>query len=243
MSDLLSCVEIEPAGPTRASVVWLHGLGADGHDFEPIVPHLGVDDLGIRFVFPHAPRRGVTINMGLLMPAWYDIRDLGFRRDYDARGVRESCEQVSALLAGEVSRGIPTQRIVLAGFSQGGAIALHLGLRYRETLAGIVGLSTYLLDPEGADTEAAEANRETPILLAHGTHDPMVPFAAGRAARDRLVELGRDVRWHEYRMEHQVVLEEIEVVGGFLRERLGGGSAGQSIGTRTDTAPRKSPDA
>lgn len=222
MSDLLSCVKIEPAGPTRASVVWLHGLGADGHDFEPIVPHLGVDDLGIRFVFPHAPRRGVTINMGLLMPAWYDIRDLGFRRDYDERGVRESCEQIAALIAREVSRGVPTGRIVLAGFSQGGAIALHLGLRHPEALAGIVGLSTYLVDPEGADTEASEANRQTPILLAHGTHDPMVPFAAGEAGRDRLVDLGRDVRWHEYPMEHQVVLEEIEVVGAFLRERLGG---------------------
>lgn len=221
MRDLLPCVECEPAGPTRGSVIWLHGLGADGHDFEPIVPYLGVDDLGIRFVFPHAPRRAVTINMGLLMPAWYDIRDLGLRRDMDGSGVEDSCARVSDLIAREEDRGVPSGRIVLAGFSQGGAIALHLGTRYAKPLAGIVGLSTYLVAPDGPDELAGQANERTPIFLAHGTLDPMVPFAAGVEARDRLREQGRDVRWSEYPMEHQVVLEEIATVGSFLRERLG----------------------
>ncbi len=224
MSELLRTVEVPPRGPVRSAVLWLHGLGADGHDFEPVVPHLGVDDLGIRFVFPHAPRRGVTINMGLLMPAWYDIRGLGLKRDVDERGVAESCEQVSALIARERGRGVPAERIVLAGFSQGGAIALHLGLRHPERLAGIVGLSTYLLDDAGAEDEASEANRETPILLAHGTLDPMVPFEAGEAARDRLRDLGRAVRWLEYPMQHQVCLEEIQAMGEFLREQLSPGA-------------------
>ena len=220
MRELLPCVECEPAGPTRGSVIWLHGLGADGHDFEPIVPYLGVDDLGIRFVFPHAPPRAVTINMGLLMPAWYDIRDLGLRRDMDRAGIEESSARVSDLIAREGERGVPAGRVVLAGFSQGGAIALHLGARYPERLAGIVGLSTYLVSPDAPDPALAQANVKTPIFLAHGTDDPMVPFAAGAEARDRLRAQGRDVRWSEYRMEHQVVPDEIAAVGAFLRECL-----------------------
>lgn len=220
MRELLPCVECEPAGPTRGAVIWLHGLGADGHDFEPIVPYLGVDDLGIRFVFPHAPRRAVTINMGLLMPAWYDIRDLGLRRDMDRSGIEDSSARVSDLIAREGERGVPAGRIVLAGFSQGGAIALHVGARYPETLAGIVGLSTYLVDSDAPDAALTEANLRTPIFLAHGTEDPMVPLAAGAEARDRLREQGRDVRWSDYRMEHQVVPDEIAAVGAFLRECL-----------------------
>lgn len=225
METVLRCVECDPAGPTRATVVWLHGLGADGHDFEPIVPHLGVDDLGVRFVFPHAPRRAVTINMGLIMPAWYDIRDLGLRRDQDRRGVDESCKQIEALIAREVDRGTPPRRIVLAGFSQGGAIALHLGIRFDERLAGIVGLSTYLVEEEDPDEAVTRVNMKTPVFLAHGTHDPMVPVEAGRDARDRLRGQGRDVRWMEYPMEHQVVQAEISAVGAFLRECLAGESA------------------
>jgi len=218
--EFLPCVEIEPKGTATAAVIWLHGLGADGHDFEPIVPYLGMDGLGVRFVFPHAPRRAVTINMGLIMPAWYDIRDLGLTREIDERGVRQSCDQVTALIAREEARGVATERVVLAGFSQGGAIALHLGLRYPDTLAGIVALSTYLLDDDGAASEASAANAETPILMAHGLWDPVVPYVAGVTARDRLRELGRDVRWSDYPMDHQVCQKEIDAVGTFLRERL-----------------------
>src|SRR6185295_855930 len=136
-AELLRAVEIEPKGAARAAVIWLHGLGADGHDFEPIVPYLGIpDSLGVRFVFPHAPRRGVSINMGMIMPAWYDIRELGLRHDEDEKGIRQSSAQVVDLIARENERGIPSDRIVLAGFSQGGAIALHQGLRHPDKLAG-----------------------------------------------------------------------------------------------------------
>jgi len=219
--EYLPCVELAPPENAGASVIWLHGLGADGHDFEPIVPYLGVDAaLAVRFVFPHAPHRAVTINAGLLMPAWYDIKEISLKREIDVDGVRESAGQVSALIAREVERGVPEERIVLAGFSQGGAIALHVALRHPRRLAGLVALSTYLVCDEQLDEEGSEANRDLPIFQAHGTGDPMVSPAAGELARDRLVELGYAVQWQTYPMGHEVHPLEIREVGAQLNRML-----------------------
>ncbi len=223
-AEILSCVEIEPSAPARSAVIWLHGLGADGHDFEPIVPHLGVDDLGVRFVFPHAPRRAVTINMGMVMPAWYDIASLDLRRDHDKAGIDESAAQVRALIARENERGVKTERIVMAGFSQGGAIALHVGLRYPETFAGIMALSCYLVFEDRLEDERTDANAKTPIFQAHGTFDPMVPVKRGETSHRWLVEAGYDAVWKTYEMGHQVHPDEIRDIGEWLRARLTGGS-------------------
>ena len=217
----LPCVEVAPSGPARSAVIWLHGLGADGHDFEPIVPHLRVEaDLGARFVFPHSPKRAVTINAGLIMRAWYDIRKLSLKRDVDQAGVRESADHVRRLIARENERGVPTERVVLAGFSQGGAVALHVALRHPDRLAGIVALSTYMVDDDELETQRGEANRGTPIFQAHGTADPMVPLEAGEAARLRLIELGYDVTWTTYPMGHEVHPDEIRDIGLFLNRQL-----------------------
>jgi phospholipase/carboxylesterase len=219
---LLNCVEIEPSGTHRASVLWLHGLGADGHDFEPIVPELGLDEaLGIRFVFPHAPRIPVTLNGGFVMPAWYDIEEMDLKRRHDEAGIRASAAQIEALIAREKAKGIPAEKILLAGFSQGGAIAVFTGLRHAERLAGIVALSTYLVCEEKLDEERSEVNAGLPVFQAHGTLDPMVPHERGSALRERLEALGYPVQWHEYPMQHQVCLEEIQAIGRFLSERLG----------------------
>ena len=220
MPELLKCVEVETGGPVRAAVVWMHGLGADGHDFEPIVPYLGLEGRGVRFVFPHAPRRAVTINRGLLMPAWYDIRGLVSGSELDERGIEASAAQVEALVAREKGRGVPAERIVLAGFSQGGVIALHVGLRHAERLAGIAALSTYLPGYSARADAPGAANAGTPIFLGHGTHDPMIAIAAGEAARDTLVALGHPVEFHAYRMEHTVAPEEIADLGAWLAARL-----------------------
>lgn len=219
---LLPAVEIDPPGGShRASVIWLHGLGADGHDFEPVVPYLGVDPaLGVRFVFPHAPRIPVTINMGMVMPAWYDIVALDLERKHDEAGVRRSQAQVEAWIRHERDRGVPSERIVLAGFSQGGAIALHTGLRHGERLAGILALSCYLVCDDTIEAERSEANRGVPVFQAHGTQDPMVPIDRGEAARRRLGELGHDVDWHTYPMGHQVHPDEIVHIGAWLSGRL-----------------------
>jgi phospholipase/carboxylesterase len=215
VSELLRCVEIEPAASAAGSVVWLHGLGASGHDFEDIVPMLERPD--VRFVFPHAPSRPVTINMGLIMPAWYDIASLDERRSHaNARHVAESSEQVAALLEREQERGVPSSRIVLAGFSQGGAIALHLGTRYAKPLLGILVLSAYELFPDARADEASSANRTTPMLFCHGTHDPMVPLARGREAYAAHRSTEREAEWHEFPMAHQVCLPEIEVIRDWL---------------------------
>ncbi len=227
MSGLLPAVEIEPSAPARHAVIWLHGLGADGHDFEPIVPELGLDRaLAVRFVFPHAPKIPVTINMGLIMPAWYDVRALDLRRDQDERGILRSVEQVRALIGREIERGVPAERIVLAGFSQGGAIALHVGLRYERRLAGLLVLSTYLLFEDRLERERGEANRKTPIFQAHGEHDPMVPHDRGVATHRKLVELGYEAEFRSYPMQHQVCLEEIREVGAWLRARFDGAQGG-----------------
>lgn len=221
MSDLLECIELPPAGDADAAVIWLHGLGADGHDFPPIVPELQLpEDHGIRFLFPHAPTRPVTINGGMVMRAWYDILSMDFERRADEAGVRASAEALAALIARERERGVPSERIVLAGFSQGGAIALHEGLRHPERLGGIIALSTYLACDGDLEGERTEANQDVPIFQAHGTHDPMVQHERGTAARDRLLGLGYGIEWHEYPMMHQVCLEEIQALGTWLRARL-----------------------
>jgi len=222
-SDCLLCVELEPDGPARSSVIWLHGLGADGHDFEPVVPSLAVrQELGVRFVFPHAPPRPVTINAGMVMPAWYDIRSLEQPREIDEDGARESAVRIRELIEREHERGVPAQRIVLVGFSQGGAIALHVGLCYPERLAALIGLSTYLVCEESLEDELSEANRSTPIFQAHGVADPMVALAQGEHARDRLRELGYAVDWHTYPMGHEVHPDEIRAIGELINRRLSG---------------------
>lgn len=220
-TGLLPAVERNPDRPPRAAVIWMHGLGADGYDFASVPPQLGLPpELGIRYVFPHAPRRPVTVNMGMVMPAWYDITSLT-ARGQDEAGVRASAAAIERLIAREVENGIAPQRIVLAGFSQGAGMALFTGLRHAQRLAGIMVLSGYLLLPETLAAEAGEANRQTPIFQAHGQHDPMVPAALGHTCRDQLRQAGYEVAWHEYPMAHQVCLEELQDIGSWLGKVLG----------------------
>ena len=218
MSDeLLECVEREPSTPARSSIIWLHGLGADGHDFEPIVPELGLaEDLAVRFIFPHAPERAVTINGGMVMRAWYDILGLDIRRDEDIEGLRTSETQVRALVEREVSRGVSEERIVLAGFSQGGAVALQAGVRHPRRLAGIMALSTYLTLPEQLESEANPANSDCPIFMAHGTQDQVVPYEGGQLSRQALEAQGYEIEWREYPMPHSVCAEEIADISSWL---------------------------
>jgi phospholipase/carboxylesterase len=191
MTDLLSCVQLEPGRPAERAVIWLHGLGADGSDFPPAVPLLDLSpDLAVRFVFPNAPSIPVTINGGMVMPAWYDIREGDLRKRHDEQGLRSSAAHLVRLIERENERGIPCERIVLAGFSQGGAVAAQAALRYPEPLAGLVLLSTYLVAEESIEAERHNANRDLPIFQAHGTADPMVVPERGIEARDRLRELG-----------------------------------------------------
>lgn len=220
--NTLQTVEVETGTAPSAAVIWLHGLGADGHDFEPLVPQLlwpGAP--AIRFVFPHAPVRPVTINGGMPMRAWYDIVSITSERDHDQAGIVDAANGVAALIARECGRGIDAGRIVLAGFSQGGAIALQLGLRYPQRLAGLIALSTYLLMADRLQTEASEANRGLPVFVGHGTYDPVVPFALGELSATRLQSMGYAVEWHAYPMPHAVCPEEVEDLRGWLRLRLG----------------------
>jgi phospholipase/carboxylesterase len=219
--ELLESIELETGPTPTASVIWMHGLGADGNDFVPVVRELALPpSLPIRFVFPHAPVRPVTINNGFRMRAWYDIVAADFSRRTDLVGVRASQLQVEVLIAREVARGIPASRIVVAGFSQGGAVALYTGLRHTERLAGIIALSTYLIGADELATEAASANRAAPIFMAHGTADPIVRFDWGSASRDALVKGGYNVDWHTYGMEHSVCMEEINAVSAWLQRVL-----------------------
>ena len=215
----LETLEVETAPNPRASIIWMHGLGADGNDFAPLVDEIDLP-AAVRYIFPHAPMMPVSINGGYVMRAWYDISDAAIRRE-DEAGVRASQESVEALLAGEKARGIAAEKIVLAGFSQGGAIALHTGLRHAETLAGIMALSTYVPIAEKLAAEANLANREVPIFMAHGTHDAMIPVARAKESRDLLVRQGYKPEWHEYRMEHSVCPQEIAAIGVWLRRVLG----------------------
>jgi phospholipase/carboxylesterase len=220
VSDSLDAIEIETGPQPAAAVVWLHGLGADGSDFVPVVDALELPDAPIRFVFPHAPMRAVTINQGYVMRAWYDIVSTDLERRADESGVRASQRLVEALLAREKSRGIPARRLLLAGFSQGGAIALQTGLRHPERLAGIMALSCYVPIAGSLEPERAEANRDVPVFMAHGLYDPIIPVRLARESRDLLARLGYDVEWHEYPMEHSVSPEEVEAIGAWLRRVL-----------------------
>ena len=225
MAALLEAVEVETGPAPEASIVWLHGLGADGHDFEPIVPELDLPEgLAVRFVFPHAPMQPVTINGGAVMRAWYDVLGSdGVRRREDPAGVRGSQERIEALLAREKARGVTAARIVLAGFSQGGAMAIHTGLRHGERLAGIMALSCSVPLGDSLAPEASAANREAPIFMAHGTEDAMIPSARARSGRDLLVSLGYRLEWHEYPMPHSVCPQEIVDISAWLGAVLGRG--------------------
>jgi phospholipase/carboxylesterase len=212
---VLDAIEITTGDPPELAVIWLHGLGADGRDFEPIVPELRLP-FAARFVFPHAPVRPVTINGGMAMRAWYDV--LGFDRHAreDGAGIRASAAAVSELVDREIERGVAAERIVLAGFSQGGAIALHAALRAPRTLGGVLALSTYLPLASSLASERSAANAAIPIFMAHGTADPVLPFALGESSRRMLEALGYAVEWHAYAMAHSVCMEEIEAIGTWL---------------------------
>lgn len=215
---MLETVEIPAPGAHSATVIWLHGLGADGHDFEPVVPELRLPTgHGIRFVFPHAPVRPVTLNGGMAMRAWFDIYGLDRELRIDEAGIRAACDEVVKLVDREVERDIATERIVIAGFSQGGSLALVAALRLDRPLAGIIGLSCWL---PRAFASVMPAQARTPVFLAHGTHDPVVGVDYGRESRDALIAAGMDLRWREYPMAHQVCLEEIADIRDFLLEAL-----------------------
>jgi len=222
MTSLLPCVEIESAPQPTAAVIWLHGLGADGHDFASLVPELDLSGCPpIRFVFPHAPSMPVTVNGGYVMPAWYDILGPNLISQQDAAGIQSSGRAIVALIAQEVARGIPAERIVLAGFSQGCAMALHTGLRLQQRLAGIMALSGYLPLADRLTAERHPANGSTPVFMAHGTQDPVVVIARGEASRDALAALGQPVEWHSYPMPHSLHPREISDISAFLARVLG----------------------
>lgn len=218
---MLESVEIDTGNQPDRAVIWLHGLGADGHDFEPVVPHLLWPDAPpIRFVFPHAEVRPVTVNGGMRMRAWYDIVSLDGDRGHDEAGIEHSVQQTRELIAREVERGIAPERIVLAGFSQGGAIAIQLALRHQPRLAGLMALSTYLLFKDRL-LAGAEDLQNLPAFMAHGRQDPVVPLAMGEAAAEALRQLGCDVEWHSYPIPHSVSMDEIGDIRNWLRARLG----------------------
>ena len=222
MSKYLDAVIVEHNPANKAinrAVIWLHGLGASGHDFEPVVPQLGLDaDMAVRFIFPHAPNRPVTINGGMVMPAWYDILEMSLERKVDVNQIEESAQQIQDLIAREVERGVKPEHIVIAGFSQGGAVAYHVALGYPERLAGLMTLSTYLATND--NISYSDANKDMPILIEHGTHDPVVPAILGEQAKQLLSEKGYNVTYHTYPMAHQVCMPQIQNIGKWLNKVL-----------------------
>ncbi|MFC6381191.1 alpha/beta hydrolase [Psychrobacter glacincola] len=222
MSKYLDAVIVEHNPANKAinrAVIWLHGLGASGHDFEPVVPQLGLDaDMAVRFIFPHAPNRPVTINGGMVMPAWYDILEMSLERKVDVNQIEESAQQIEDLIAREVERGVKPEHIVIAGFSQGGAVAYHVALGYPERLAGLMTLSTYLATND--NISYSDANKDMPILIEHGTHDPVVPAILGEQAKQLLSEKGYNVAYHTYPMAHQVCMPQIQNMGKWLNKVL-----------------------
>jgi len=218
---LLDCIEIETAPEPDASIIWLHGLGASGDDFAGVIPALDLPPgLAIRFIFPHAPQQPVSINNGLVMPAWYDIRTAHFIDAEDEDGIRTSARAIGNLIEHEQDRGINSQRIILAGFSQGGAIALFCGLRYPQSLAGVIALSTYLPLARQTLKECTAINLNLPVFLAHGTQDAVVPLALGEQTHALLANHGYAVEWHEYPLEHNVSIDEIRDTGAWIAHRL-----------------------
>ncbi|MGD7036722.1 alpha/beta hydrolase [Methylotuvimicrobium buryatense] len=219
MMDEIDWVEIAPRAPHRYTVIWMHGLGADGHDFEGIVPELGLpDDLGIRFCFPNAPVRPVTINGGMAMRAWYDIVDMSLERQVDKAGIAESSASILKLIDREIADGVPSENILLAGFSQGGVIALDAGLKCLHRLAGILALSCYLPTWPEVVPALFEVNRSLPIMMAHGSFDNVVARESGRAAFEALTSIGYSVVWKEYPMAHSVCFEEVGDIADFIRQ-------------------------
>jgi len=221
MVSYLPCVEVEPRQPANAAVIWMHGLGADGHDFEPVVPHLDLaPGLAVRFIFPHAPSIPVTLNNGFVMPAWYDILSLELERRVDVDQLRASAVAVGRLIAREQERGVPSARVVVAGFSQGGAVGFELALTYPERLAGLIALSTYFATRDSIVPHPA--NAALPIMIGHGSQDPMVDPRYGEQSAARLRELGHAVAYHDYPIEHSVSMEEIKDIGRFISACLAG---------------------
>lgn len=217
----LPYVEVNPANTAKATVIWLHGLGDSGNGFAPIVPELNLPpELAIRFIFPHAPVRPVTINNGMEMRAWYDIKSMDFGSRADRAGVNESATLVQNLIEKEIANGIPADKIVLAGFSQGGVIALHLGTRYEQKLAGIMSLSSYMCEPETLAAEAHSANKSTSIFVAHGQQDDVVPMFMGNAAFKTLESNGYPAKWTEYMMQHNVCVPELNDISKWLQQVL-----------------------
>ena len=223
MSNYLDVVTVEhnPLNkPIDRAVIWLHGLGASGHDFEPVVPQLGLNnDMAVRFIFPHAPNRPVTINGGMVMPSWYDIFEMSLDRKVDIAQIEQSSQQIKDLINREIEHGVKPEHIVIAGFSQGGAVAYHLALGYPQRLAGLMTLSTYLATNEQINYSAA--NKEIPILIEHGTHDPVVPVALGEQASKTLSAKGYNVEYITYPMAHQVCMPQIQGIGVWLNKVLG----------------------
>lgn len=222
MNNYLDCVVVEH-NPTQKvisrSVIWLHGLGASGHDFEPVVPQLGLSkDLAIRFLFPHAPQRPVTINGGMIMPAWYDIFEMSLERKVDIAQIEEASQQIQDLITREIERGVAPEHIVIAGFSQGGAVAYHVALGYPKRLAGLMALSTYFATNNNINYSAA--NKDMPILIEHGTQDPVVPVMLGEQAQQLLSAKGYKVDYRTYPMAHQVCMPQIQGIGVWLNEVL-----------------------
>lgn len=217
--DYLPCVEVEPSSPATAAVIWLHGLGADGHDFEGIVPELKLSpDAGIRFIFPHAPSIPVTINNGFVMPAWYDILDINIDRKVDEEQLLKSAAAVHALIDREIERGINSTRIVVAGFSQGGAVGYQAALTYTKPLAGLLAMSTYFATQ--ASIHINPANQQLPIEIYHGMMDPVVPEQLGRQAVTQLSSMGLTANYSTYPMEHSVCLEQIRDIAAWLQKEL-----------------------
>ncbi len=222
---VIESIERQTGIDPKYSIIWLHGLGADGHDFESIVPQLGFpEEVPVRFIFPHAPVRAITVNNGMAMRGWYDIIELpvdaeGPRRE-DRDGLEQSAQIVYSLIEQENRRGISTDRIFLAGFSQGGVVALFAGLRFKTRLAGIIALSAYLADERTTAAEKATQNQATPIFMGHGTEDPLIPLSIGKASHEILLTLGYDVEWHSYDMPHSVHPQEIDDISNFLKMRL-----------------------
>jgi phospholipase/carboxylesterase len=222
MSDLLEHIQIETNDNPEIAIIWMHGLGADGNDFVPLVRELDLTGLpGIRFIFPHAKTMPVTISNGYVMRAWYDITGLEADRREDEGGLRASQLEIEALIEREKQRGIPASRIILAGFSQGCAMAIQTGLRHPETLAGLLCLSGYVPLSARLGTERTEASKATPIFMAHGRYDNVVPFSRAEASRDLLVSLGYQLEWHEYAMQHSLCLEEVQHISAWLKKVLG----------------------
>ena len=218
---LLEWLEISTSDNPEFAVIWMHGLGADGHDFEPVVPHLGLPrDLGVRFVFPHALMRPITINGGAVMRAWYDIIEISASKGQDEAGINHSAGKIRELIGHQCEKGIKASNIVLAGFSQGGAMAMHVGLRYPQKLAGIMALSAYLMFPERLQSECSDANGTTPVFIGHGTHDPMVPLSLGQSACSELKAGNWPVEWHTYPIPHSVSQAEIMDIGHWIRSRF-----------------------